>query len=121
MARLVHNDYLDQASDSGIPGSLLYATFIVVALGWTFRRLAPLSTALNRGAQTTRANGSNLEGWQIFAIWLGVLGWSLQSLLEFGLYLPALAWPALTLIGWLLGTVAHSAQHKPIDNAGSTR
>jgi len=38
-----------------------------------------------------------------FATWLGLLGWSLQSLMEFGLYIPALAWPAFTLIGLLLG------------------
>jgi hypothetical protein len=37
------------------------------------------------------------------AIWLGVLGWSLQSLVEFGLYIPALAWPAFAFLGWLLG------------------
>jgi hypothetical protein len=37
------------------------------------------------------------------AVWLGVLGWSLQSLVEFGLYIPALAWPAFTFLGWLLG------------------
>jgi hypothetical protein len=49
-----------------------------------------------------------------------VLGWSLQSLLEFGLYLPALAWPALTSLGWLLGTVGRSAPHKPLDNPGAT-
>ena len=39
-----------------------------------------------------------------FAIWLGVLGWSLQGLFEFGLYIPALAWPAFTFLGWLLGS-----------------
>ena len=37
----------------------------------------------------------------MFAVWLGVLGWSLQSLVEFGLYIPALAWPAFTFLGWL--------------------
>jgi len=26
----------------------------------------------------------------------------LQGLFEFGLYIPALAWPAFTFIGWLL-------------------
>ena len=27
MARLVHNDYLEQASDSGLPGLLAYTAF----------------------------------------------------------------------------------------------
>ena len=43
-----------------------------------------------------------------FAVWLGVLGWSLQSLVEFSLYLPALAWPAFVLLGWLLGVRGRS-------------
>jgi O-antigen ligase len=90
MARLVHNDYLQQAADSGIPGFLAYTTFIVSALVWSFPR---------RG--TAGALGS--EDWLIFSVWLGVLGWSLQGLVEFGLYIPALAWPAFTLLGWLLG------------------
>jgi len=37
-----------------------------------------------------------------FAMWMGVLGWSLQSFLEFGLYIPALAWPAFAFFGLLL-------------------
>jgi hypothetical protein len=44
------------------------------------------------------------EAWLRFAIWLGVLGWCLQGLVEFGLYIPASAWSAFTFLGWLLGT-----------------
>ena len=90
MSRLVHNDYLEQASDSGMPGLLAYALFIVTAVVWSFPK-----------AGTTTAAKS--EGLLVFAVWLGVLGLCLQSLVEFGLYLPALAWPAFTLLGWLLG------------------
>ena len=43
-----------------------------------------------------------LVRWQTFAVYLGVLGFCAQGFLEFGLYLPALAWPAFTLLGWLL-------------------
>ena len=100
MTRLVHNDYLEQASDSGLPGLALYATFIGVALGRTFRRTK--------------------RDWQRFAVWLGVLGWSMQGLLEFGLYLPALAWPALALLGWLLGSEALVAQDNPVDKGEPT-
>jgi O-antigen ligase len=90
MARLVHNDYLEQASDSGVPGLLAYAVFIVCALVWSFPK-----------AGNTPATGP--DDWLMFSVWLGVLGWSLQSLVEFGLYIPALAWPAFTFLGWLLG------------------
>jgi len=90
MARLVHNDYLEQASDSGVPGLLAYTIFIVAGLAWSFPRA---EKAVTTGA----------DDWQTFAVWLGVLGWSLQSFVEFGLYIPALAWPAFTFLGWLLG------------------
>jgi O-antigen ligase len=90
MARLAHNDYLEQASDSGLIGLLTYAIFIASALAWSFPAGA-------------RARRPESEDWLAFAVWLGVLGWSLQSLVEFGLYIPALAWPAFTLLGWLLG------------------
>jgi len=39
-----------------------------------------------------------------FALWLGLLGWALQGLVEFGLYIPALAWPAFTFLGLLLSS-----------------
>ena len=85
--RLVHNDYLEQASDSGVPGFMLYLAFICGALFYGRARL--------------RQSGSDEES-QLFPVWLGVLGWSLQGLFEFGLYVPALAWSAFALMGWLL-------------------
>lgn len=92
MARLAHNDYLEQASDSGLAGLLAYTLFIAGALVWSFPRAG------------SRAGGTGgTPDWLTFTVWLGVLGWSLQSLFEFGLYIPALAWPAFTLLGWLLG------------------
>jgi O-antigen ligase len=90
MARLAHNDYLEQASDSGVPGMLAYIIFIVAGLAWSFPWAGKAQTL-----------GS--DDWPTFAVWLGVLGWGLQSLAEFGLYIPALAWPAFTFLGWLLG------------------
>jgi hypothetical protein len=44
----------------------------------------------------------------MFAIWLGLLGWSLQELFEFGLYIPALAWTAFGLLGWLLSQLGNA-------------
>jgi O-antigen ligase len=90
MAWLVHNDYLEQASDSGLAGLVAYALFIAGALGRSFPRPGKAPTAQPDDGLT-------------FAVWLGVLGWSLQSFIEFGLYIPALAWPAFTFLGWLLG------------------
>ena len=85
MARLAHNDYLEQASDSGIPGFLLYAAAVVGGLAWVF--------------QPTAGGGPVRLGVQ-----LGLLGWALHSFIEFHLYIPAMAWPAFTLLGWLLGS-----------------
>jgi O-antigen ligase len=90
MARLVHNDYLEQASDSGLVGFLAYALFIISALAWSF-------------PYPNQAADKQPEDWLRFAVWLGVLGWSLQGFSEFGLYIPALAWTAFALFGWLLG------------------
>jgi len=90
MARLAHNDYLEQASDSGWVALLAYVAFIGGALAWSFPK---------RG----RFSDTEPEDWLGFAVWLGVLGWALQSFVEFGLYIPALAWPAFAFLGWLLG------------------
>lgn len=81
MTRLVHNDYLQQATDSGLPGFLFYALFMAGMLA---------------GTRPRHWHGT----WPV-AAWLGVLGWALQSLVEFGLYIPALAWPAFMWLGWL--------------------
>lgn len=82
MARLTHNDYLQQASDSGLPGALTF-------LGWIGLVLHRIWSRLPDG----------LPG----AVALGVTGWFLQGLVEFGLYLPALAWTGFTLAGVLVG------------------
>jgi len=102
MARLVHNDYLEQASDSGLVGFLAYALFIVGALIRSFPRPG-------RGSETQP------EDWLTFAVWLGLLGWALQGFAEFGLYVPALAWTAFALLGWLLG------REYPFDKPGRPR
>ena len=90
---MAHNDYLQQASDSGIPGFVIYTTFVVGALVFLY--------------QKGRVRDHRLR----FATWMGLLAWSLQSLIEFNLYVPALAWLALALFGWLVGTV------KPFDKS----
>jgi hypothetical protein len=84
MARLAHNDYLEQFSDSGIVGGTLYGAWIVLSLATLGQRVWPSAAPV------------------IFAIFLGVFAWFIQGLGEFGLYVPALAWTAFTLLGVLL-------------------
>jgi len=100
MARLAHNDYLEQASDSGVLGLIIYTVFVAGGLTWTFRRAVCPPAAY--------APADPLEARLRFALWLGVLGWSLQGLVEFPLYIPALAWPAFAFLGLLLGKAAAS-------------
>ena len=84
MARLVHNDYLEQFSDSGIIGGLSYAAWIALLFWVTGRRIW--------------AAGDWLE----FGILTGLLAWFAQGFIEFSLFVPALAWTAFTLAGSLL-------------------
>jgi len=84
MARLVHNDYLEQACDSGWPAFVLFLGFVSGGLFLGHRQIKQ----------------SKIH----FAVWLGLLGWALQSFVEFGLYIPAIAWSAFLLLGWLLSS-----------------
>jgi O-antigen ligase len=131
MTRLVHNDYLEQASDSGWLGFWLYTTFIVEAMFFAIKPPVPVSPDVALSGQnpskkqrkpgeraldkqkSRSAQGSPLlpaeadpeqaGGWWRFSIWLGLLGWALQGLFDFGLYIPALSWSAFTFLGLLLG------------------
>jgi general stress protein CsbA len=95
MARLTHNDYLEQFCDSGIIGGISFAVwigFVLVAIGrqvWHVQDPLP------------------------FTVFLGLLGWFVQCLSEFGLYVPALAWIAFTLLGWLCGFTLNRFDSKP--------
>jgi hypothetical protein len=84
MARLVHNDYLEQACDSGWPAFALFAALIAGAMYF--------------------AHSSVTQSPYHFCAWLGLVGWSLQSFVEFGLYIPAISWSAFLLLGWLIGS-----------------
>ena len=85
MARLAHNDYLEQFSDSGILGGLAYTAWILLALIVAGKRLWRSDDHFS------------------FAIFLGLVGWFAQGFGEFGLYVPALAWTAFTLLGSIIG------------------
>lgn len=79
MAKLAHNDYIEQASDSGLIGFIAYTGFIISTLVYGYRI----------------SSGNDM----LFLIWLGVLGWSLHSLFEFHLYIPSLSWTAFSFAG----------------------
>ncbi len=85
MARLTHNDYLEQFSDSGVVGGLAFLAWIVLALAVVGRKIW--------------RHGNGVD----FALFAGLLAWFAQSFGEFGLYIPALAWLAFTLLGGLVG------------------
>jgi hypothetical protein len=85
MAHLTHNDYLEQACDSGIPGFLVYFCLWCGILTWLYR------------------NSHHKMSLFQFAIWLGLIGWALQAVVEFCLYIPASSWIAFTLLGSQLG------------------
>jgi hypothetical protein len=86
MSRLVHNDYLEQGSDSGIMGLILY-TGMIISFFYHLYRYSLRETPLN---------------WLHFAVLLGLIGVCLQSLVDCHLYVPALAWPMFFLFGWML-------------------
>jgi len=83
MTRLVHNDYLQQACDSGLPGFLTFFTFVAASLWLLYRR--------------SRSDPTR------FAIWLSLLGVSAHGMVEFNLYIPAVAWVQFLFFGWLWG------------------
>ena len=79
ITRLCHNDYLEQASDSGVVGFLTFSAFIFGSL------------------VICRPKGDFF----VFSVWIGLVGVCLHSLVEFNLYIPAVAWPTFLLLGWL--------------------
>jgi hypothetical protein len=83
--KLCHNDYLEQATDSGILGFIAYSAMILVILYSLYRY-----SAVKKAGH-----------WMTFSIWLGVFGLCLHSLVEFHLYIPALSWTAFFLMGCL--------------------
>lgn len=91
MARLVHNDYLEQFSDSGVVSGLVYFAWIAMLLTVLTRKFATVKDPL----------------W--FALFLGLVGWFAQGFVEFGLYIPALAWTAFTLAGVLVASAQPEA------------
>lgn len=94
MARLTHNDYLQQFSDSGLIGGVLFLGLV----GWVVWR------AWERQKE---------QSWLIFGIGAGLVAFAAQSLLEFGFYVPATAWCWFALAGWLVAQGGLRVDKKP--------
>ena len=101
MARLAHNDYLEQFSDSGIPGGIFYSVWIVLAF-----------VAIGRRIWKSENHADKLSALR-FAIFAGLLGWFIQGAGEFSLYIPALAWTAFTLLGCSLALAGNQFDKNP--------
>jgi hypothetical protein len=95
MARLAHNDYLEQFSDSGVPGGIFYGAWIVLALATVGKRVWKTGNQI------------------MFAIFIGLLGWFVQGVGEFSLYIPALAWTAFALLGCSLALTGNQFDKNP--------
>jgi O-antigen ligase len=111
MSRIVHNDYLEQASDSGIPAMVLYTGFVALAVLISAR--AFWHTQIETGAAghvSPRASPFEARtDWQLFALWIGVLSFALQGFFEFGLYIPACSWTACAFLGALVALASDRA------------
>lgn len=93
MARLAHNDYLQQGSDAGVIGLVTFSLWVIGSLVRLYRKSAASS--------------------DLFLVWLGLFGLGLQELVEFSLFIPALAWPQFLFLGWLWGRTSPPESRTP--------
>lgn len=80
MARLTHNDYIEQATDSGFLGFFTYSAFIIGVLIWLYRY---------------SHDWRSFEFW----LWLSMAGIAIQGFSEVNLYIPGIAWPYFFFLG----------------------
>ncbi|MCG3147473.1 MAG: hypothetical protein PCFJNLEI_00913 [Verrucomicrobiae bacterium] len=85
-AQMVHNNFLQMWSDSGVAG------FVVFALLWL--------VALRDSFELARQRYGDAAG---IAICAALAGWTVHSLMDFDLYVPGVALPAFVLLGVLQG------------------
>lgn len=93
-ARLAHNDYLQQAADSGVIGMAAFVAWFMGGVAILYR--------------DSRSDVIRI------AVWVGLAAIAGQSWIEFGLYVPAVSWVAFFLFGWLGG------QWNAVDKVGSS-
>lgn len=83
--RLAHNNFLQQWTDSGFIG---FASFAALWIG-----------VLWRGARRLRSASFDPLMW---ATWVGLAAWTGHNMVDFDLYVAAVAWPAFLMAGWML-------------------
>lgn len=82
---LAHNNFLQQWTDSGVVG---FASFTALWVG-----------ALWYGARRLRTGPFDPLAW---TTWIGLAAWTGHNLVDFDLYVAAVAWPAFLMAGWML-------------------
>lgn len=85
-AQVVHNNFLQMWTDSGVVAFGVFAALWVVGL-----RDALRLAAARRGDAAA------------VAIAAGLAGWTVHGLVDFDLYVPGVAWPAFLLLGMVQG------------------
>ncbi len=84
-AQLVHNNFLEMWSDSGVAAFVVFAALWAVGL-WEAVRLA-------------RQRGDMVSA----ALLAAVAAWTVHGLVDFDLYVPGIAWSAFALLGVVHG------------------
>ncbi|MEI6084822.1 MAG: O-antigen ligase family protein [Verrucomicrobiota bacterium] len=85
-AQLVHNNFLQMWSDSGVAGFVIFALLWLVALRDSF--------------ELARQRYGDAAA---IAVCAALAGWTVHSLMDFDLYVPGVAVPAFVLMGVLQG------------------
>jgi hypothetical protein len=82
---------------------LTYTGFVIAALISSYPQVCPSARkALPQDGVAAGLEPEKAELRYRFGVWLGLLGWFVQGLFEFGLYVPGSAWIAFALLGSLL-------------------
>lgn len=84
MARLAHNDFLQQGSDSGWVGLFSYSMWFLAVIFILYR--------------------NSIKSRTMLSVWLGLFGVFMQGFVDFSLYVPAVSWISFLLAGWLWST-----------------
>ncbi|MBM3887745.1 MAG: O-antigen ligase family protein [Verrucomicrobia bacterium] len=128
--RLVHNNYLQQWTDAGLIGFASFAAFWVAVLwlGAPRSRRRKEADGSSGGAARSASSRRRLRetefdrlacrnsvtpvtelrlpaetdfDWLRWATWTGLTAWALHNLVDFDLYIAAIAWPAFLMAGWM--------------------
>jgi tetratricopeptide (TPR) repeat protein len=94
--RLLHNNFLQALSDSGVPGFLAYCAIWLWPLLRAIRNLRQASDPMYIG------------------LTLGLLGWCVHGLIDFDQYIPSLAFLAFLFLGMLESRLSARTEARPL-------